>query len=48
MADAMSRYWPDKPENRRLFYVALTRATKSLTIIAPDSNASPILDLCGL
>ena len=47
LADAMDRYWRDNAESRRLFYVALTRATKSLTIVAPDRSASPLVDLCG-
>ena len=48
LADAMARHWPDDTANRRLFYVAMTRATKSLTIVAPDRGASPLVDLCGL
>ena len=47
LADAMERYWPDNTENRRLFYVVATRATKSLTVVAPDRSASPLVDLCG-
>ena len=47
LADAMGRYWRDDPESRRLFYVAVTRATKSLTIVGPDAGASPLVDLCG-
>ena len=47
LADGMDRYWPDNAENRRLFYVVATRATKSLTIVAPDRKASPLIDLCG-
>ena len=47
LADGMDRYWPDNVETRRLFYVALTRATKSLTIVAPDGRASPLVGLCG-
>ena len=47
LADATGRYWRDDPESRRLFYVAVTRATKSLTIVAPDAGASPLVDLCG-
>jgi superfamily I DNA/RNA helicase len=43
VADASSRYWRDDEENRRLFYVALTRASKSWVIVAPDSNATPLL-----
>ena len=47
LADGMDRYWSDTAENRRLFYVAATRATESLTIVAPDRSASPLIDLCG-
>ena len=47
LADGGVRYWPDNAENRRLFYVVVTRATKSLTIIAPDRGASPLVGLCG-
>lgn len=47
LADGMERYWPDRAETRRLFYVAMTRATTSLTILAPDRGASPLIDLCG-
>ncbi len=47
LADGMDRHWPDNAANRRLFYVAMTRATKSLTIVAPDRGASPLVDLCG-
>ena len=47
LADAMERFWPDNLENRRLFYVVVTRATRSLTIIAPDAGASPLVALCA-
>lgn len=47
LSDGMARYWPDDTESRRLFYVAMTRATKSLTIVVPDRGASPLVDLCG-
>ena len=47
LADGMARYWPDKAETRRLFYVSVTRASKSLTIVAPDRGASPLIGLCG-
>jgi superfamily I DNA/RNA helicase len=35
--------FPDTDEGRRLFYVAITRASKSWTVIAPDAKASPLL-----
>lgn len=47
LADGMGWLWPDDAENRRLFYVVATRATKSLTIVAPRAGASPLIDLCG-
>jgi ATP-dependent DNA helicase RecQ len=43
LADAMQRFWPDDDDTRRLFYVAVTRASKSWTIVAPDRDASPLL-----
>jgi DNA helicase-2/ATP-dependent DNA helicase PcrA len=40
------RFWPDDgDEHRRLFYVAMTRATRSWRLIAPDRGASPLLNL---
>jgi len=39
------RFWPDGDEHRRLFYVAMTRATRSWRLIAPDAGASPLLAL---
>jgi superfamily I DNA/RNA helicase len=40
------RFWPDDgDEHRRLFYVAMTRATRSWRLIAPDARASPLLNL---
>lgn len=40
------RFWPDDgDEHRRLFYVAMTRATRSWRLIAPDVGASPLLKL---
>ena len=40
------RFWPDDhDEHRRLFYVAMTRATRSWRLIAPDAGASPLLQL---
>jgi superfamily I DNA/RNA helicase len=39
------RFWPDtNDEHRRLFYVAMTRATRSWCVIAPTFGASPLLE----
>jgi superfamily I DNA/RNA helicase len=43
LSDASARFWEDSEETRRLFYVAMTRASKSWTVIAPDSGGSPLL-----
>ena len=43
-----ARRWPDDDEHRRLLYVALTRATRSWTLIAPhhrrlaNAHAAPL------
>lgn len=41
---AGQRSFPDREDGRRLFYVAMTRAMRSWTIIAPDRDASPLLN----
>lgn len=43
MGDAMERFWPDDDDHRRLFYVAVTRASRSWTIVAPDEGASSLI-----
>jgi hypothetical protein len=43
LVNASARYFPDNEESRRLFYVAVTRATKSWTVIAPLGSESPLL-----
>jgi superfamily I DNA/RNA helicase len=43
LADAMERFWPNNNQTKRLFYVAVTRASRSWTVIAPDQSASPLL-----
>jgi len=40
-----ARRWPDDDDHRRLLYVGLTRATQSWTLIAPITDASPMLAL---
>ena len=40
-----ARRWPDDDEHRRLLYVAITRATRSWTLIAPSTDVSPMLTL---
>jgi DNA helicase-2/ATP-dependent DNA helicase PcrA len=40
-----ARRWPDDDDHRRLLYVALTRATRSWTLISPATDASPMLTL---
>lgn len=43
LADASAHFFPDNWDSRKLFYVAVTRATKGWTVIAPDDGASPLL-----
>jgi superfamily I DNA/RNA helicase len=43
IADASAQFWPDKDDNRLLFYVALTRATAHWTVVAPEGDASPFV-----
>lgn len=38
----------DDPRSRRLLYVALTRARKSITIFVPRASPSPLLPLLGM
>ena len=42
IADATKRFRPDDEETRRLFYVAVTRASTSLDVITTDGGASPL------
>jgi len=43
LADASARLFPGTYDGRRLFYVAVTRATKRWVVIAPDTRSSPLL-----
>lgn len=45
IADASARAFPDDDDSRRLFYVAITRATARWEIIAPDADESPLVRL---
>jgi superfamily I DNA/RNA helicase len=38
------RYFPDDPERRRLFYVAITRAAKAWRLLVPYDDPSPLLN----
>ncbi len=44
LADASARFWPETDESRRLFYVAITRASQWWTVIATTTKATPLLD----
>jgi hypothetical protein len=44
IVNASSRHFPDDEEGRRLFYVAITRASQAWVVIAPDEDASPLLE----
>ena len=44
LCHATVRDFPDSAEGRRLFYVALTRATTEWVIIAPAGQATPLVE----
>jgi superfamily I DNA/RNA helicase len=46
LADGFARFWPDSDDSRKLFYVVITRAMRSLTIIVPDRGATPLAGMC--
>jgi hypothetical protein len=43
VGDAMERFWPDDDDHRRLFYVAVTRASRSWTVVTPHEGASSLV-----
>jgi superfamily I DNA/RNA helicase len=48
LANPLERHYPDTDEGRRLFYVAVTRATARWVVVAPDANATPLLQALGI
>jgi superfamily I DNA/RNA helicase len=48
LANPLERNYPDTAEGRRLFYVAVTRATSRWVVVAPDANATPLLQTLGI
>jgi superfamily I DNA/RNA helicase len=48
LATALERHYPDTQAGRCLFYVAVTRATSRRVVVAPNENATPLLQaLCA-
>jgi superfamily I DNA/RNA helicase len=47
LAGANEQFFPDKADSRRLFYVAITRASEEWVVITPDSKPSPLLAALG-
>ncbi len=43
LANATERSFPDNEDGRKLFYVAITRATRSWTVTAPNRDATRLL-----
>ena len=43
LVNAGARHFADNDDDRRLFYVAITRASKRWLIIAPEQDPSPLL-----
>jgi superfamily I DNA/RNA helicase len=43
LCPASGRYFPDDPERRRVFYVAISRAAKAWRLLVPQDDPSPLL-----
>lgn len=48
LANPLERHYEETDEGRRLFYVAVTRATSRWVVVAPDGNATPLLQTLGI
>lgn len=48
LANPLERHYPQTEEGRRLFYVAVTRATSRWVVVAPNANATPLLETLGI
>jgi DNA helicase IV len=48
LANPLERHYEDTDEGRRLFYVAVTRATSRSVVVAPDADATPLLHTLGI
>ena len=43
LCPASRRYFPDDPERRRIFYVAITRGSQAWRLMVPEDDPSPLL-----
>ena len=48
LANPLDRSYPDTDDGRKLFCVAVTRATARWVVVAPEANATPLLATLGL
>jgi Acetyltransferase (GNAT) domain len=48
LANPLELHSPYTEERRKLFYVAVTRATARWVVVAPDANATPLLQALGI
>jgi superfamily I DNA/RNA helicase len=48
LANPLEWHYPDTEEGRRLFYVAVTRATTRWVVVAPEANATTLLQALGI